>query len=141
MKIFFQAYNFFIFFHTSQCPSGHLQSFVCPESVKASKNYRKKSIILQYSFIQKTSLILRTSTHIENNMVLQYSQNLSEFTKISQQTCFCLVSGKTFALHRFLTPKTAFLKHFESKCPFISVYLRKKRCSKILSDGRSVGGG
>ena len=81
LKIFFQAYNFFIFFHTSQCPSGHLQSFVCPESVKASKNYRKKSIILQYSFIQKASLILRTSTHIENNMVLQHSQNLSEFTK------------------------------------------------------------
>ena len=69
------------FLYTSQCPSGHLQSFVCPESVKVSKNYRKKSIILQYSFNQKTSLILRTSTHIENNMVLQHFQNLSEFTK------------------------------------------------------------
>ena len=47
---------------------------------------------------------------------------------------------KTFALHRFLTPKTAFLKHFESKCPFISVYLRTKRRSKILSDEVWVGG-
>ena len=113
-----------------------LTSDILAESLKVSKNYRKRSLILQYSFAQKTSLILRTSTHIENNMVLQYSQNLSEFTKISQQTCFCLVSEKTFALHRFLTPKTAFLKHFESKCPFISVYLRKKRRSKILSDGK-----
>ena len=50
------------------------------------------------------------------------------------------VSEKTFALHSFLTPKTAFLKHFESKCPFISVYIRKKRHSKILSDGSWVGG-
>ena len=31
-------------------------------------------------------------------------------------------------------PKTALLKHFENKCPFISAYLRKKRRSKILSD-------
>ena len=50
-------------------------------------------------------------------------------------------SEKTFALHRFLTPKTAFLKHFETKCPFISVYLRKKRLTKVLSDARWVGGG
>ena len=49
------------------------------------------------------------------------------------------VRKKTFALHRFLTPKTAFLKHFESKCSFIFVYLRKKRRSKILSDGVWVG--
>ena len=42
---------------------------------------------------------------------------------------------KTYELHRFLAPKFAFLKKFESKCPFISVYIRKKRRSKILSDG------
>ena len=47
---------------------------------------------------------------------------------------------KIFALHRFLTAKTAFLKHFESKCPFIAVYLRKKRRIKILSHGRREGG-
>ena len=129
-----------IFVHTFYCSSRHLQSFIYPESVEASKNYRKRSLILQYSFAKKTSLNLRISTHIENNMALQHSQNLFEFTKIFQQTCFCLLSEKTFALHHFLTPKTAFLKHFESKCPFISVYLRTKRRSKILSDEVWVGG-
>ena len=135
LKIFFRAYNL-----SPHVPVDIIRVFFIPEFVaenlKANKNQPKRSLILQYSFAQKTSLILRTSTLIENNMVLQYSQNLSGFTKISQQTCFCLVSEKTFALHRFLTPKTAFLKHFESKCPFISVYLRKKRRSKILSDGK-----
>ena len=53
-----------------------------------------------------------------------------------------IVLEKTFALHSFLTPKTAFLKHFESKCPFISVYIRKWKLSKILSDGgEGVGWG
>ena len=31
------------------------------ESLKASKNYHKRSLILQYNFAQKISLILRTS--------------------------------------------------------------------------------
>ena len=34
------------------------------ESLKASENYWKRSLILQYSFAQKTSLILWTSTHL-----------------------------------------------------------------------------
>ena len=85
--------------------------------------------------------IFRVSSVQKVSKVLQHSQNLSQFTKIFQETCFCMKSEKTFALHRFLTPKTAFLKHFETKCPFISVYLRKKRLSKVLPDGRLVGGG
>ena len=40
----------------------------------------ERSLILQHIFTQKTSLILQTSTYIENNMVLQNSQNLSEYT-------------------------------------------------------------
>ena len=31
------------------------------ESLKARKNYHKRSLILQYNFAQKISLILRTS--------------------------------------------------------------------------------
>ena len=85
--------------------------------------------------------IFRVSSVQKVSKVLQHSQNLSQFTKIFQETCFCMKSEKTFALHRFLTPKTAFLKHFETKCPFISVYLRKKRLTKVLSDARWVGGG
>ena len=33
------------------------------ESLKASKNQQKSSLILQYSFAQKTFLVLQTSTH------------------------------------------------------------------------------
>ena len=35
-----------------------LTSDILAESLKVSKNYRKRSLILQYSFAQKTSLIL-----------------------------------------------------------------------------------
>ena len=92
----------------------------------------ERSLILQHIFTQKTSLILQTSTYIENNMVLQNSQNLSEFTKNFPVNMLLFSFWKTFAFHHFLTPKTAFLKHFESKCPYISVYLRKTRRCKIF---------
>ena len=54
--------------------SGHHQSFFTPEFVaenlKAKKNQRERSLILQYSFTQKTSLILWISTlEIENHML------------------------------------------------------------------------
>ena len=85
LKSFFWKYFFghTTFLYSSTRFSGHLQSFIYSEIVKTSKNYRKRSLILQYSFAQKTSLILRTSTHIENNMVLQYSQNLSTWWEVS----------------------------------------------------------
>ena len=34
------------------------------ESLKANKDWRKRSLILQYNFAQKTSLILQTLTHL-----------------------------------------------------------------------------
>ena len=67
--------------------------------------------------------------------------------QIFQTTFFCLVSEKTFAQHHSWRPRTTFLKHFETKCLYTSVYLRKKTfvlssnfCSKILS-GWEVGWG
>ena len=36
----------------------YFTSDILAESLKVSKNYRKRSLILQYSFAQKTSLIL-----------------------------------------------------------------------------------
>ena len=81
------------------------------------------------------------SLDIENNMLLQHSQKLFWiYEKFSSKHVSVWCQKKTFVLHRFLTHKTAFLKHFERKCPFISVYPRKKRRSKILSDGGWVVG-
>ena len=106
--------------------SGHcffIPEFVA-ENLKANKNQRKRSLILQYSFAQKTSLILRISTLLKLKII--FSQNtakrISEFLslQILQQTCFCFVPEKTFALHHILTPKNYFL---ESKYLYISVYL------------------
>ena len=39
----------------------HLISDFLAERLKAYKNWQKRSLILQYNFIKKTSLILRTS--------------------------------------------------------------------------------
>ena len=76
------------------------------------------------------------SLDIENNMLLQHSQKLFWiYEKFSSKHVSVWCQKKTVALHRFLAHKTAFLKHFERKCPFISVYPHKKRRSKILSDG------
>ena len=111
------------------------------ESLKASKTYRKRLLILQYSFAQKTSLILWTSSHLTLKIICpcNTAKSLSEFTKNFPANKFLFGVRKNIALHHFLTPKTAFLKHLESKCPFISVCLRKKRRGKILSDGAWVG--
>ena len=69
LKLFFWK-NFFghsIFLYSSTCFSGHHQSFFLisdflAESHKASKNYRRSSLILQYSFVKKTSIIIWIST-------------------------------------------------------------------------------
>ena len=65
--------------------SGHcffIPEFVA-ENLKANKNQRKRSLILQYSFAQKTSLILRISTLLKLKI---FSQNTAK--RISQFTNF-----------------------------------------------------
>ena len=51
------------------------------ESLKASKNLRKRSFILQYSFARKTSRTLRTSTHLILKIICcrNTGKNLSDF--------------------------------------------------------------
>ena len=128
--------------------SGHHQIFLnfrfFSRKSQSQEKLPKKITHFTIQFHSKnlTHFMNLNSLDIENNMLLQHSQKtFLNLLTIFQQTCFCLVAEKTFALHRFLTPKTAFLKHFESNCPFISVLIRKKRRSKILSDGRGWGGG
>ena len=126
----FQEYNFFIFIHhVSTHSSGHYQSSFLiseflAESLEASKNKRKGSLILQCSFAQKTSLILWNSTHLTLNMLPQHSWkplwnfpvNMFLFG-VKKEHLNCTISWR---------PRAAYFKRFESKCPYISVYLRKK---------------
>ena len=120
LKILFWAYNFIIFVHTFHWTSSEFFSNFRFSSRKSQSQQKleERSLILQYSFAQKTSLILRTSTHLTSKIIC--SRNTTKYLS------FNLVSEKTFALSHFLTGKSAFLKHFESKCLYISAYLRKK---------------
>ena len=118
------------------------------ENLKANKNQRKRSLILQYSFAQKTSLILRISTLLKLKIIC--SQNTAK--KLSSQfknfpANMFLLGVRKKHLHCTISwrPRTTFLKHFESKNLSISVYLSKKflfqRRIKILSGGMGGWGG
>ena len=93
------------------------------ESLKDNKNQKNISIILQFSFSQKTSLILRASTH----SILQkiYSRNTAK--NVSD---WC--EKKHLHCNIFRRPKTVFSEQFESKYLYIPVNL----CSKILFQRR-----
>ena len=107
---------------------GIIRVFFIPEFVaenlKANKIQWKRSHSFYYSFAQKASLILQILTLLKLKIIS--SQNTSKNILIFQQACFCLEPEKTFALHHLLTSRTTFLKHFESKCLYIFVYLFKK---------------
>ena len=79
----YTRFTFFIFIHRFF----FLISDFLAKNLKANKNQRKRSLILQYSFALKT---------------------LQTF----QQTCSCLVLEKAFTLHHFWTPKNCILEAF-----------------------------
>ena len=83
LKISFWVYNF-----SPHVPAAIIRVFFIPEfiaeNIKANKNQPKRSLILQYSFAQKASLILRISTLLK--MEITCSQNTAE--KLSQITNF-----------------------------------------------------
>ena len=68
------------------CPQVPVESFkisdFLAESLKAHKNWQKRSLTLQYNFTQKTSLILRTSTHLTLKVICSRNtaKKLSGFT-------------------------------------------------------------
>ena len=75
-----------LYFHTFQWTSSvsFILEFVA-ENLKANKNQRKRSLILQYSFAQKTSLILRISTLLKLKIICFQStaKKLFQFTNFS----------------------------------------------------------
>ena len=100
MKIFNQEYI------RPQIPVDIISLFLISdflaESLKANKNWRKRLLILQFSFAQKTSIILLTSAH--STMTKVCSRNAVKkplsLKKFSNKHLVC-VKKKTFALHRF----------------------------------------
>ena len=98
--------------YSSTCFSGHYHFFLISnfltESLKVNKKYQK-SLILQYSFAQKTSLILRTSTQL--TLKIMYSCNTAkDFSHFAIYPANIFLSEKTFSLHHFLGPKKCILE-------------------------------
>ena len=85
------------------------------------------------------------SFEIENNMLPKHSQKAFSVYKFSSK--YVSVWCQENHLHCTISwrPRTTFLKHFESKYLYISVYLSKKflfqRRIKILSGGMGGWGG
>ena len=76
-------FEYIIFTRSVGIISFFIPEFVA-ENLKANKNQRKRSLILQYSFAQKTSLILRILTLLKLKII--FSQNTAK--RISQFTNF-----------------------------------------------------
>ena len=107
--------------HFYICPHVPVEiiSFFIPdflvESLKPTKTSKKSSLILQYSFTQKVSLSLQTSTHLRLKII--YSQNiaknLSHFINFPASMFMFGIKKKNkikFALHNFVKPKNCILE-------------------------------
>ena len=105
---------------------------------KPTKNQQKRSLISQYSFAQKTSLILRTSTHLTLKIICSRNtvKNLSDFTNFPANMFLFGVRKNIWAapfldakeLHSCSTLKA-------NVCIFLYISVRKflfQRRSKIL---------
>ena len=98
------------------------------EGLRANKNQQTKSHIFQYGFAQETSLISRTLTHLTLKIVCSHNtaKKLSDFTNFPANM-FLFGIRKNICTTPFLdAQELQFLKHFESKCLHISIYLLKK---------------
>ena len=132
LKIFFWKYYF-----------GHATFYIWPEVPvdiirvffnfrfssrkysRKSQSQQKPAHSVQYSFAQKVSLILRNSAYLTLKITATQPKTFLTLN-IFQQTCFCLVPAKIFALHHFLTPMNCILEALSSKCLYISLYLLKR---------------
>ena len=98
--------------------------FFLVESVKANKNYQKRSLILQYIFTQKTSLILQTSAHSTWWKICSRQKTKNVFlVGVSKKYLNCIISRRP----------TAFSEHLESK--YIPVIFRLKNFVLEMKEG------
>ena len=130
-KIIFRAYSFFTFVQAFQCTSSEFH-FNFRYSSRKSQSQQKLaitywSLILWYSFAKRTSLILWTSTRLTLKIICSRNaaKNLSDFKNIPADIILFGVRKKYLHCTISWSPRTAFLKYFESKCLYIYVYLCK----------------
>ena len=116
-------------------------------SRRKSQSQQKLLIKITYFAIQVCSKHLTHFTNlnsldIENNMLPKHCQKYFWLYKFLKKHVSVWCQKKHLDCTISWNTRTEFLKHFESKCLYISVYLRFlfQRRSKILSDGMSDGG-
>ena len=128
-KIQFRVYSIFILVHTFQWnTSKFFVNFQISEKYPSQKNQQKRSVILQYSFPQKTLLITRTSTQL--TLKLKCSGNTAKLL---------FGSRKNISTAPFLdAQEPAFSKHLIANVfIFLFISVRKvlfQRRSKVLPD-------
>ena len=98
-----------LFLYSSTCSNRYQQNFFYSflvESFKANKDQRKRSLVLQYSFAQKTSRTLQTSTHFTLKIICsrKTAKNLSHFTN-SLANMFLFGVRKTICTAPFLAAR------------------------------------
>ena len=125
LKILFLAYNFFIFIHMFQRTSSKF-FFDFRFSRRKSQSQQKLLIKITYFAIQVCSKHLThfanlSSLDIENNIHRKHCQKSFSLYKFFRKNISVWRQKKHLHCTSSWHPRTAFLKHFESKCLFISV--------------------
>ena len=115
---------------------------ICPYvsvSLKANKNQLKRSLVLQYSFAEKTSLVLRTSSHLKLKIIYSRNtaKNLSHLTNFPANI-FLFVVRKNICDASFLDTQElhSWSTLRANVCILLNIPVRKVlflRRSKILS--------
>ena len=126
LKIFWE-YNIFIFFQAFRWSSSEFL-FIFRFSSGKSQSQQKLAkkithFTIQFRSKSVTHFTNLNSLDIKNKILPQHSQ---KYFWLFQQSCFCLVSEKILHCTISWRPRTAFLKHIESKCLCICKYLLKK---------------
>ena len=147
LKILLRACNAFIFVHTFQWTSSEFFFFIFRFSSRKFQSQQKLVKKITHFTIQFRSRNLTHFTNLnsldnENNMLPKHSQKpfwlYKYFSKHVSVWCQkkrldCIISWRQ---------RTVLLKHFESKCLYISVYPRKENfCSKDVARFYLMGDG
>ena len=123
----------------------------CPQKRYLDQNINDSKYHIWNSFFENVISGIRfyIRLHVPVNIIrvfffFQIFQKKFSFLTMQffQQTCFCLLSEKTFAPHHFLKPKSRILE--ANVCVFLLISVRKflfQRRSKVLSNGDELGRG
>ena len=130
LEFFFSKYYFrhTTFLYSFKCSSGHYQSFFnirfSSRKSQSQQKLAKKITHFTIKFFSKnlTHFTNLNSLDAENNMLPQHSQNPFWLKNFPANIISVWCQEKHLHCTISRCPRTAFLKHFESKCLYISVY-------------------